>query len=284
MEENKIVTMTRSIRADEATLERFKKISEQFDNQGKALQALIDAYELDAARSQIPGSADMLDNLQSHLTGIQNAFVFALELKQNAETAAKEAVAKTIENKEKTIAENYAKIESQKAEIEALRSEAKKTEEQLAEVLKTSQNASEALAAIKSSLADKTALLESKNAEIERLTSEAATVPELRKEVEDLRTEISAIQKTKESADRNFESAKKEFEKALQDAKKEHEKELSFAKREAAIEAKEAAALQLSDKLAAKDEEIARLKLEIMQLRLSTPSDVSDVEQTELEI
>lgn len=37
---------TRSIRADENTLERFKAILEEFDNQSITLEMLINAYKL----------------------------------------------------------------------------------------------------------------------------------------------------------------------------------------------------------------------------------------------
>lgn len=288
MEENKNITMTRSIRADEATLDRFKKMSEQFDNQGKALQALLDAYELDSARAAIPGSADMLDALQGHLSGIQNAFVFALELKQNAEAAAKESVQKTIDTKDKIISENYEKIEALKAENEALRSEAKESKEQLSEALKGAKNASEALEATKSSLIDKTELLSSKNAEIERLSSENVFIPAMKKEIDNLKAENSSLQKEKETTERNLQAAKEAAERTISDLKKEsdrisadHEKTLQTIKKEAETAAviakqtadneKKSAVLETKEfyiaKIEAKDNEIRDLERQVAELQ-----------------
>lgn len=313
MEESKIVT--RSIRADEATLEQFKKISEGFPSQAEALKELVNMYELDAARAAIPGSADMIEVLRGNLDSIQKSFIFALELKQNAEERAQESVRAKSEIKDKTIAGLQAdketltaKIEAQKAENESLRSEVKKAEESAAEAQKTAQNASEALIATKSSLADKNALLVSKNAEIERLSSEASLVPELKKEVEDLRTEnathktsILNIQRTADEAKKEFERTVSDMKKEAEAARKEAERDIQIAKKEAendrkaaVIEAKEEAQKKIDAyvaKIEKKDEEISNLKEKIavlqrenMLLKLSAEDDVDDIEQTELEI
>ena len=275
--DDKKKTVTKTFRADTETIERISKFVEGFANQNTALQHIVDVCEMDAMRRENGGAVAIIDDFSAHLDGLQKAFLYSMELKQNAEKAAKESVQKTIDTKDKIISENYEKIEALKAENETLRSEAKESKEQLSEALKGAKNASEALEATKSSLIDKTELLSSKNAEIERLSSENVFIPAMKKEIDNLKAENSSLQKEKEAAERTVEDLKKEadrisadHEKALQTIKKEAETAAVIAKQTAENE-KKSAVLETKEfyiaKMEAKDNEIRDLERQVAELQ-----------------
>jgi hypothetical protein len=69
---------TRSIRADENTLERFKAISEEFDNQSVALETLINAYELQKSKGVLTEVKTDIEDFDSHLNSLQKGYLHVL--------------------------------------------------------------------------------------------------------------------------------------------------------------------------------------------------------------
>lgn len=280
MEESKMIV--RSIRADEATLETFKQISEQFPSQAEALKQLVNLYELDAARVAIPGSADMLEAFQGHLDGIQKAFLYALELKQNAETVAKEAVAEKLNTKDRTIADLQQREEAYKAEIERMRVEMASKAEAEANISERVQNAENALRRAESALSDKEDIIAMQKQQISTLEAQKTELDDMRYRMgtleEDLRmarAEISEEKSAKETAVRDVAELREQIRKlgaehdhSLQIARKEAEAE----RRQAVLEAREEAQTKIEGyvaKIENKDEEIARLRAELAELKAS---------------
>ena len=282
MEESKMIV--RSIRADEATLETFKQISEQFPSQAEALKQLVNLYELDAARAAIPGSADMLEAFQGHLDGIQKAFLYALELKQNAETVAKEAVAEKLNTKDRTIADLQQREEAYKAEIERMRGEMASKAEAEANISERVQNTENALRRAESALSDKEDIiamqkqqistLEAQTAELEDMRSRMGTLQE---ELQSTRAEISEEKSAKETAVHDVSELREHIKQLGNDhaqelikLRSEHERDLQIVRKEAeaerrqaVLEAREEAQGKIEGYIArieAKDEEIARLR------------------------
>jgi predicted nucleic acid-binding Zn-ribbon protein len=78
--------VTMQIRADEQTRERFAEICKSMNmTQGAAMQQLIHAYEMDAAKGTLAGSADVIDDVRSHMDAITNAFLVQLERTANTD-------------------------------------------------------------------------------------------------------------------------------------------------------------------------------------------------------
>jgi hypothetical protein len=311
-------TEKKSIRTTDENMEKFKQFAADFENQHLAFSRLLSMAEMDGARMAMPGAQDMIDSFQGHLHGIEEAFVYSLKLKEDAERLAKEAVMRTMESKDKTIADLQEKNEAQKAKFESLAAEVMETKEKLSVAIKNAQDAEKEAHRAESSLATANALVAAKNDEIARLTVEAASAKEMKKEnealnakvsehemsimnmtrtVEDLKRENETIKKESE---RDLQIAKKEFERAISDmkkesesAKKEFERDIQNAKqiaenekRAAVLEAKEEAQKKIDtyvEKLEAKDAEIAKLKSELVELKLmaSKPSSVKKKEKKE---
>lgn len=282
--------ITRSIRADAETFERIKEISKQFPNQAEALKQLVNLYELDSARAANPGSADMLDAFRNHLDGIQKAFIYSLELKESAEEIAQKAVASKMELKDKTIAGLQEDKEAQKAEIDRLKAEIKAKTESEANLAERVENAENAAKKAEIALSDKETIIEMQRSQLANLEDiKKAAVEDreraevLRSDLEGARIHIDELKRAKEDADR----AKLELAERLDRENAEHEKAIDAltknlardievaneraenAKRAAVLEAKEAAFEKFEKKLEAKDEEIARLKAELVELKFT---------------
>lgn len=75
----------RSFRISENVAEKFKKISEDFDNQNAALESLISAYEIHSAKAVLTDRQTDISDYDSHLQAIQSAFLHSLEINENAE-------------------------------------------------------------------------------------------------------------------------------------------------------------------------------------------------------
>lgn len=95
----------RSIRADEATFNRFKEICEQTGGQQEALTALISCFELDQAKSTLPGQSTLIDDFKARIDGVVNAYINALELSANTEERIRANFALQIDTQTKTIAD-----------------------------------------------------------------------------------------------------------------------------------------------------------------------------------
>lgn len=96
---------TRSIRADEATLDKFKQLSESFENQGECLSQLITAYEISTAKHTLTDMKSDIADYESHIQSIQEAFLHVLELNSNAEQRIRQEYALLLQSKDKTISE-----------------------------------------------------------------------------------------------------------------------------------------------------------------------------------
>lgn len=101
----------RSIRADEATFNRFKEICERTGGQQEALTALISCFELDQAKSILQGQATLIDDFKSRIDGVVGAYINALELSANAEERIRAEFRLNIDTQAKTIADLQEKNE-----------------------------------------------------------------------------------------------------------------------------------------------------------------------------
>ena len=76
MEDNKV---TRSIRADAETIDRFKILAEQFNNQGECLESLIRTYEMDNAKKINSEMKMDIRSYESHSNALNNLYLSSIE-------------------------------------------------------------------------------------------------------------------------------------------------------------------------------------------------------------
>lgn len=109
---------TRSIRADEETLDKFKALSESFGNQGECLASLIKAYEVNKAKSVLSDVKTNISDYESHINAIQDIFISMLESMQNTDTRVRNEYAVRLDADAKTISDLQSRLDAAITQVE----------------------------------------------------------------------------------------------------------------------------------------------------------------------
>lgn len=273
---------TFSFRATPELVSDLTAIVKKFKSHKDALAHIVNVCEMDAARRVVSDSEAMIDSFQKHLIGIENDFLYALELKKNAENLAQESVSKILENKDTQIQDLQVKLEFQYEQINELKAAATLQKEAEGQLLLRTKNTEEALKKAENAIADKTQIIDMQKKQIcdlEVMKSSIADNEEqvkiLSEKLETAKNEILALKKENEVAERTnldlTEKCNRIITEHQQTMAAEKEKSAT-ACRAAAIEAREEAQKKIEiyiEKIEKKDDEIARLKAELMELKLS---------------
>ena len=267
---------SKSYRADPKTHQKLEEIAANFPNSASALKHLVELYELEKAQNAFPGSADMLNEFQSHMGSLQKAFLYALELKESAEEHAKESVRDYIKSKDATIADLQERDRLNHEEVARLKADYQAQLDAETLLIDRTESAEKALQKAESTIADKDKIISAQDKQIEEMIHVAENAKVLsaennalcaetekhKKEHEKLRLENAVLRE-------QLEKIKTDTERNLQFAAKEAQAEL----RAAVLEAKEEAQQKINTyiaKIEEKDHEIARLNAEIVTLKLCT--------------
>lgn len=153
----------KSVRAVPEVFERLNTLakSEGLD-QGATLEALLNAWDVQAAKNQLPGRAADIADFDASIQSIQRAFLRSLELASTAEQRARvtyaaqlDAMSGTVARLEKELEECKAKRE-ENAKALVLEIEARKRAEAEAEELRKGRETDTLLAAIRDQLGNMT--------------------------------------------------------------------------------------------------------------------------------
>lgn len=214
---------TRSFRLTEETTEKFKKICAEFDNQNEALNSLISAFELTQAKAILTDRATEITDFEVHLTAIQKAFTYSLELNNNAESRIRQEFLVRLDTQTQTIADLQDRLRQseeqvrnisaksdetiRKAEIDKTTAEqnAKNLDKELQQVRKELEQekklsavtieAKDRLQADINQFKEKASQLDSKQKELDTALQK---IDKLTDEINKLKAEIEQIRKTKE--------------------------------------------------------------------------------------
>lgn len=122
-----------SIRADEATAEKFKALAAEYENPNAALSALIQAFEMQSAQRALPGQSDVIANFEGYLQRAADLFIAALDSQNTAEERARAAAAAQLESKDGVIIALQEEIKDIKSRAQASEDRAVHAESQLDE-------------------------------------------------------------------------------------------------------------------------------------------------------
>lgn len=101
----------KSIRADDDTYEKFKKLAtNEFGNQGQCLTALINIYETETSKVALVERKMEIESFQDYLNKIGGLFISSLQLNNDAEGRIRDEFARQIISKDKTIEDLQNKI------------------------------------------------------------------------------------------------------------------------------------------------------------------------------
>ena len=119
----------KSIRANPTAFDRLAAIAKEGGlDQGAALEALLNTWDVQAAKGMVPERAADVADFDAHVQGIQAAFLRSLELAQSAESRARvsyqaqlDAMSATITRLQAELTETRVKLdESELARVQAV--------------------------------------------------------------------------------------------------------------------------------------------------------------------
>lgn len=179
--------ITRSVRADESTFGRLAELAKaEFGEggQGAALEALLNLWDVQKAKTGIAGRQTEIENFDAHLQALQRGFLAALEVGQDAETRARQDFRAELENQSAEI--NRLKEETELAKQEA-RTERKQKDGALSDAIKYAEakEAADAKAA---------AAIDAANAQRERADHLEKSLTDAKKRIENLEAEVAGYQ------------------------------------------------------------------------------------------
>lgn len=175
MSENKRVTF----RLNEEEIEKFKAFTDEYNiSQADGFAKLIEAMEISKAKAMVSDRAKEIESMESHLNAIQNIYLTALEINQNAETTIKENYSKELTSKDQIIIDLQDKIKS-----------LKEVAEQSKEVEKTNKE-------LNKSIDDVTKQLEDKIEEIKKVNESNSTLNGIVAEYKGYKATNTELEKT----------------------------------------------------------------------------------------
>ena len=250
--------------------EDIKVLRELLGSYGKTSKEILphvnELLKLDQAKQNVKGSEEIISEIQVYQTRILAHINSILISKERAVEDAEKMVAERMQRKEQMIDDLQTEKAALKKEIEELKVEAIEAKQRADEAQEASQIAEKARDTAEVSVSIQKALIESLTSEKERLTAEVTTVLALKKTVEDITAENTAIRKEKEFAERTVADMKKDAERVVAD----HKKVLQVAQKDAENDRK-AAVLEVKEayisKIETKDEEISQLREKIATLQ-----------------
>ena len=142
--EPKSESKPRSIRIDDATLKKFKEISENLNgNQQLTLATLIDVYELQQGTLTAPECAENIEQFQKYMQAMTRLYTTALENSANVQALCRAEFAAQLTSKESIIVGLQQKLEKAlaaasrvsqlEAELSAAAENSRRLQEQLAD-------------------------------------------------------------------------------------------------------------------------------------------------------
>lgn len=148
-------SVIKSIRGDKEVFQRLADLAkEKGMQQGAALEALLNAWDIQNAKGLVPERAADIADFDAHLQGIQKAFLRSLDLASSAEDRARvsysaqlDAMSGTVARLEKELSETRAALDAAARTAAANLERAKAAEKRVAELEKaqTERNSTEAI-------------------------------------------------------------------------------------------------------------------------------------------
>ena len=173
-------TKARSIRASEETFEKFKALTEEFENQGDCLENLIRVYEINQAKQSLTEVKADVESYEVHINAIQDAFLHVLQINADAKEIARLEFVDLLNSKEKTIADYQERLQGANICIEQtlaecdekvakFRNENEQLESQIRQLESDKAVSDKAVADLEKSVADKEEIIKDKSDIIETL-------------------------------------------------------------------------------------------------------------------
>ena len=105
-----------NFRIDSDTADAFRAFCEQKGmNQAQGFDHVMQVFELNQAKSSIPGRSVEIEEFETMVKSITSAYLYSLELNQNAEARAREEFSSELQRKELRLTELQKKVDAESA-------------------------------------------------------------------------------------------------------------------------------------------------------------------------
>lgn len=272
-----------AIRADEETKAKFKAIAETFENNGIALESLLNAYEMQTAKDTLTVRRTDIEDFDIHLQAISSAFLHSLEITENTTERVRSEFQSRLESKESIISDLQQKLhqaeqvrKTAEEQAESAKNELSETDIRYSERIQQLENelctATNAVSQFEAALKDKQTIIDSLIVENVKLKDEAQRTESAETALKTAEARINELENTieldRQKSENNLEKAVLQAERTATTELKKFTDETAKAKEKllatiAELNEKVASAQQ---KVQAKQEVIDSLKEKISQL------------------
>lgn len=106
-----------NFRVDQVTADAFRKFCEQNGmSQAQGFDHIMQIVEMDRAKAVAPGRATEIEGFEKSIKDIMAAYLYSIEINQNAEGRIREQFASSLSRKDKTIDDLRQKVDQLQAE------------------------------------------------------------------------------------------------------------------------------------------------------------------------
>ena len=264
---------TRSFRVTDDVLEGLKKVqSEMGLTQDKALQMLVNLYEIEGAKSSVPDRQTEIDQFQMHASALIQQFLNSVQLEQDAGERARADFAVQLKTMGEKITDLQKKLDDSNTSRDSYKELYSKANEKLAAAEKNRDDAIELKDKAEATIKDKEAIINSIAAELAEYKQKASDYDALEKELADANAATLDAKRDTELLERKFEDARQRAEQDLKDAKRDVQEALNQAKYQAEREKADA----VSSAEAKGREQINALNEKLHKQELAAQSAVND--------
>lgn len=246
-----------NFRIDQATADAFRKFCDQNGmSQAQGFDHIMQIVEMDRAKAVAPGRATEIEGFEKSVKDIMAAYLYSIEINQNAEGRIREQFSSDLVRKDKTIDDLRQKAERLQAEKEAAETVA-------AEAIKAKEEAEKHAATAERFRASAEKTAGDKQTIADTLAAKLAEAEKKANGYDELRASLSASEAARKAAEQRVRDAERDAAEAARDAARTAEKD------------KEEAVRKVSDALR---EQISSLKDELRVSRSETDSARRDAE------
>lgn len=242
----------RSFRITDETLIKFKEIQDQLGlTQDGVLKLFISSYEMEQAKNAIPDRETEINNFQVKANELIDAFLYSLQLNQDAEVRIRADYALQLETKDEIIAKYQYSENKLKDELENAKKRTAESEAKVAEIQKEIELILEHLQSAENKAIDKEKLADALTDQLDEYKAKAAKSDGLAAALEEQKAYNEALKAQLSGKDAEILSILAESDKASVEA------ELKLAQALAEQAAQHSSAIvALKDKASARENEL----------------------------
>lgn len=284
----------RSFRITDEVLAKFREIQEEWDlTQDGVLKMLVEAYELEKAKNMIPDRETEIANFQAKANELVDAFLFSLQINQDAEARIRNEVALQLQSKDETIMDLQEKVKAHRELATTANSAWMEAENKRKQAEIDLQEAQDFAKQAEANVKDKAAIVDLLNGKLAEAERKVEEYPVLQALTAELTAKIAGLEQTLKDNQREAEIARERAENAVRDkminamTDLEKVKDKQIGELEVELSRAQTSAAEKADRIAdlkiEHESEVEKLNAKIDQLRKDHERDQAELIRLKIE-